>query len=155
MKRRSLAGPLLLILVALILRGVAFEYRGKIADSKWAAGWDWAIIVGTYLPALLWGVAFANVVQGVQLDAGHNYTGTFFDLLNPYALLGGVTTLLLFFTHGVVFVSLKTDGDIRLRARKLDPTREWISCDGDEDLRPRLTRSDLRPAGADGRRLEV
>jgi cytochrome d ubiquinol oxidase subunit II len=77
------------------------------------------IVVGSAIPALLWGVAFANVVQGVQLDAGHNYTGTFFDLLNPYALLGGVTTLLLFFTHGVVFVSLKTDGDIRLRARKL------------------------------------
>ena len=77
------------------------------------------IIVGSAVPALLWGVAFANIVQGVPLDAGHNYTGTLFDLLNPYALLGGLTTLLLFFTHGVVFVSLKTEGDLRERARRL------------------------------------
>jgi cytochrome d ubiquinol oxidase subunit II len=77
------------------------------------------IIVGSAVPALLWGVAFANIVQGVALDRGFNYTGTLFDLLNGYALLGGLTTLLLFFTHGVVFVSLKTDGEIRVRARKL------------------------------------
>ena len=77
------------------------------------------IIVGSAVPALLWGVAFANIVQGVPLDADHNYTGTLFDLLNPYALLGGLTTLLLFFTHGVVFVSLKTEGDLRERARRL------------------------------------
>ncbi|MGO7983945.1 cytochrome d ubiquinol oxidase subunit II, partial [Rhizobium johnstonii] len=61
----------------------------------------------------------ANIVQGVPLDAGHNYTGTLFDLLNPYALLGGLTTLLLFFTHGVVFASLKTTDDLRERARRL------------------------------------
>jgi cytochrome d ubiquinol oxidase subunit II len=77
------------------------------------------IIVGSAVPALLWGVAFANIVRGVNLDANHDYAGTFFDLLNPYALLGGVTTLLLFFVHGVVFISLKTEGDIRVRARKL------------------------------------
>ena len=77
------------------------------------------IVVGSAVPALLWGVAFANIVQGVPLDADHNYTGTLFDLLNPYALLGGLTTLLLFFTHGVVFVSLKTEGEIRERARRL------------------------------------
>ena len=73
--------------------------------------------------ALLWGVAFANIVQGVPLDAGNNYTGTLLDLLNPYALLGGLTTLLLFFTHGVVFVSLKTEGDLRERARRLAARR--------------------------------
>ncbi|TFC11701.1 MULTISPECIES: cytochrome d ubiquinol oxidase subunit II [Cryobacterium] len=110
---------LLVILLALIARGVSFEYRHQRPESEWKKWFDGMIVVGSALPALLWGVAFANVVQGVQLDAGHNYTGTFFDLLNPYALLGGVTTLLLFFTHGVVFVSLKTEGDIRLRARKL------------------------------------
>jgi cytochrome d ubiquinol oxidase subunit II len=77
------------------------------------------IVVGSALPAFLWGVAFANVVRGVPLDEGHNYTGTVFDLLNPYALLGGLTTLLLFFTHGVLFVALKTEGDIRRRARIL------------------------------------
>ena len=110
---------LLVILLALILRGVSFEYRHQRPESEWKKWFDGMIVVGSAVPALLWGVAFANVVQGVQLDAGHNYTGTFFDLLNPYALLGGVTTLLLFFTHGVVFVSLKTEGDIRVRARML------------------------------------
>jgi len=110
---------LLLILLALIVRGVSFEYRHQRPDSRWKRWFDGMIIVGSTLPALLWGVAFANIVQGVSLDSGHNYTGTFFDLLNGYALLGGLTTLLLFFTHGVVFVSLKTDGPIRERARRL------------------------------------
>jgi cytochrome d ubiquinol oxidase subunit II len=110
---------LLLILLALIVRGVSFEYRHQRPDSRWKKWFDGMIIVGSTLPALLWGVAFANMVQGVALDADYNYTGTLFDLLNGYALLGGLTTLLLFFTHGVVFVSLKTDGPIRERARRL------------------------------------
>ncbi|MFC6355817.1 cytochrome d ubiquinol oxidase subunit II [Luethyella okanaganae] len=110
---------LLLILLALIARGVSFEYRHQRPESRWKRWFDGMIIVGSAVPALLWGVAFANIVQGVPLDADHNYTGTLFDLLNPYALLGGLTTLLLFFTHGVVFVSLKTIGDIRERARVL------------------------------------
>ncbi len=110
---------LLLILLALIVRGVSFEYRHQRPDSRWKKWFDGMIFVGSLLPALLWGVAFANIVQGVALDAQYNYTGTLFDLLNPYALLGGLTTLLLFFTHGVVFISLKTDGEIRERARKL------------------------------------
>jgi cytochrome d ubiquinol oxidase subunit II len=110
---------LLLILLALIVRGVSFEYRHQRPDSRWKKWFDGMIIVGSTLPALLWGVVFANMVQGVALDADYNYTGTLFDLLNGYALLGGLTTLLLFFTHGVVFVSLKTDGPIRERARRL------------------------------------
>jgi cytochrome bd ubiquinol oxidase subunit II len=110
---------LLLILLALIARGVSFEYRHQRPESRWKAWFDGMIVVGSAVPALLWGVAFANIVQGVPLDADHNYTGTLFDLLNPYALLGGLTTLLLFFTHGVVFVSLKTEGDLRERARRL------------------------------------
>lgn len=110
---------LLLILLALIVRGVSFEYRHQRPESRWKAWFDGMIIVGSAVPALLWGVAFANIVQGVPLDANHDYIGTFFDLLNPYALLGGLTTLLLFFTHGAVFISLKTAGDIRERARRL------------------------------------
>ncbi|MGR2753533.1 cytochrome d ubiquinol oxidase subunit II [Agromyces arachidis] len=110
---------LLLILLALIARGVSFEYRHQRPEAAWKRRFDWMIVVGSAVPALLWGVAFANIVQGVPLDADHNYTGTLFDLLNPYALLGGLTTLMLFFTHGAVFVALKTDGDIRLRARRL------------------------------------
>ncbi|HEY6799828.1 MAG TPA: cytochrome d ubiquinol oxidase subunit II [Agromyces sp.] len=111
--------PLLLILLALIARGVSFEYRHQRPESAWKRRFDAMIVVGSAVPAFLWGVAFANIVHGVPLDAGHNYTGSVVDLLNPYALLGGTTTLLLFFTHGVVFVSLKTDGPMRERARRL------------------------------------
>ena len=111
--------PLLLILVALILRGVAFEYRGKIDDPTWRQRWDIAIIGGSFVPALLWGVAFGNILHGVPIDADFEYTGGFFNLLNPYALLGGLTTLSLFTLHGAVFIALKTDGEIRQRAGKL------------------------------------
>jgi len=111
--------PLLLILVALIVRGVAFEYRAKRDDDSWRRNWDLAIIVGSFLPALLWGVAFANILRGVPIDGDLEYTGGFFNLLNPYALLGGATTLLLFLTHGAMFISLKTDGRIRAAAREL------------------------------------
>jgi cytochrome bd ubiquinol oxidase subunit II len=110
---------LLLILVALIVRGVAFEYRGKVDSDRWRANWDRAIFFGSLVPALLWGVAFGNIVRGVHLDHAHEYSGTFFDLLNPYALLGGLTTLVLFTLHGAVFVALKTTDDLRERANKL------------------------------------
>ncbi|GAA2529383.1 cytochrome d ubiquinol oxidase subunit II [Rarobacter incanus] len=110
--------PLLLILVALIVRICGFEYRGKINDAKWTAWWDRAIIFGSWLPAVLWGVAFANIVRGVNLDANHNYVGGFFALLNPFALLGGVVTALLFLMHGAVFLALKVDGDLRVRANR-------------------------------------
>ncbi|MFC4555278.1 cytochrome d ubiquinol oxidase subunit II [Georgenia faecalis] len=111
--------PLLLILLALIVRVVAFEWRGKINDDGWRAWADRAIVFGSTVPAILWGVAFANLVRGVHLDADHQYVGTFWDLLSPYALLGGATTFLLFLTHGAVFIALKTDGDIRHKAGRL------------------------------------
>ncbi|MGZ4493649.1 MAG: cytochrome d ubiquinol oxidase subunit II [Nocardioides sp.] len=111
--------PLLLILVALIVRGLAFEYRAKRDDDRWRARWDLAIFWGSAVPALLWGVAFANIVAGVPIDAHKEFTGNLFTLLNPYALLGGVTTLTLFLTHGALFTALKTDGEIRYRARRL------------------------------------
>ncbi len=110
---------LLVILVALIIRGVAFEYRGKRDDPSWRARWDVVIVVGSTIPALLWGVALSNIVRGVPIDAAGNYTGTFFTLLNPYALLGGLVTLTLFLLHGLHFVALKTTGDIRERARAM------------------------------------
>lgn len=110
---------LLLILLALIVRGVSFEYRHQHDSVAWRRGFDTMIVVGSALPALLWGVAFANIVQGVALDADHNYIGGFFALLNPYALLGGVTTLLLFLTHGLHFLTLKTDGAVKERAHRL------------------------------------
>jgi cytochrome d ubiquinol oxidase subunit II len=116
--------PLFLILVALIVRGVAFEYRGKRDDPKWRARWDLCIFCGSLLPAVLWGVAFANLVRGVPIEPDPStgnleFVGSFWGLLNPYALLGGVTTLALFVTHGAIFIALKTKGDVRIRANAL------------------------------------
>ena len=110
--------PLLLILVALIIRAVAFEYRGKRPEAAWRRRWDWCITAGSVVPALLWGVAFANIVHGVPIDGRQHYTGGFFALLNPYALLGGLTTLSVFTLHGAVFLALKTTGDVRVKARR-------------------------------------
>ncbi|MFN8123081.1 MAG: cytochrome d ubiquinol oxidase subunit II [Thermoleophilia bacterium] len=109
--------PLLLILVALIARGVAFEFRGKHDDPKWRDLWDWVIVVGSALPALLWGVAFANIVRGVPIDASGTYTGGFFNLLNPYALAAGLTTVALFAALGAIYLSLKTKGVLLERSR--------------------------------------
>jgi cytochrome d ubiquinol oxidase subunit II len=112
--------PLFLILVSLIVRGVAFEYRSKYGKAQWRQRWDIAIFISSALPALLWGVAFANIVRGVpikELNGNLEYVGGFFNLLNPYALLGGVVTLSVFLTHGAIFLSLKTAGSIRERAR--------------------------------------
>jgi cytochrome bd ubiquinol oxidase subunit II len=110
---------LFLILVGLIVRGVAFEFRGKRPEPAWRRRWDAAIFIGSLLPAILWGVAFANIVAGVPLNADHEFTGNLLTLLNPYALLGGLTTLGLFVTHGAVFLALKTRGEIRERANRL------------------------------------
>ena len=110
---------LLLILVCLIVRGVAFEYRGKGHSDRWRARWDWSILITSWLLALLWGVAFGNIVRGVALDADHEYVGTFLDLLNPFALLVGLTTLALFLAHGAIYLALKTTLEVRQRARSL------------------------------------
>ena len=108
--------PLLLILLALIVRVCAIEWRGKIDDPAWRRRCDWGIIFGSWVPAVLWGVAFANIVRGVAIDADKQYVGGFFDLLNPYALLGGATTALVFALHGAVFIALKTEGQVRTDA---------------------------------------
>ncbi|MER8028774.1 cytochrome d ubiquinol oxidase subunit II [Streptomyces bauhiniae] len=111
--------PLLLILVCLIVRGVAFEYRVKRPEENWQRNWEWAIFWCSLIPAFLWGVAFGNIVHGVKIDRNFEYVGGLVDLLNPYALLGGAVTLALFTLHGTVFTALKTVGDIRARARTL------------------------------------
>ena len=108
-----------LILLALILRGVSFEYRHQRDSLRWKRGFDRMIVIGSAAPAFLWGVAVANIVHGVPLDADHEFMGSLLTLLNPYALIGGLTTLLLFFTHGVYFVALKTDGQVHADARVL------------------------------------
>jgi cytochrome d ubiquinol oxidase subunit II len=111
--------PLLIILVALIVRALGFDYRGKVDDPAWRKRWDMAIFLGSALPALLWGVALTNVVMGLPIDAKKEYTGNLFTLLNPVGLLGGLTTVALFLTHGAIFIALKTEGDIRHEARAL------------------------------------
>ncbi|WP_326678467.1 cytochrome d ubiquinol oxidase subunit II [Streptomyces sp. NBC_01237] len=111
--------PLLIILLCLIVRGVAFEYRAKRPEERWQTNWENAIFWTSLIPALLWGVAFGNIVRGVKIDADMEYVGNFWDLLNPYSLLGGLVTLFLFTFHGSVFAALKTVGDIRERSRKL------------------------------------
>ncbi|SEN42137.1 cytochrome d ubiquinol oxidase subunit II [Actinacidiphila rubida] len=111
--------PLLIILVCLIVRGVGFEYRAKRPDERWQRNWEHALFWTSLVPAVLWGVAFANIVHGVKIDATKNYVGGFWDLFNGYALLGGLVTLTLFTFHGAVFVSLKTVGPIRERARAM------------------------------------
>lgn len=117
--------PLFLLLVGLILRGVAIEFRSKDENPGWRTIWDWAIFVGSLLPALLLGVAFANLVRGVPIDQNMQYTGGFFNLLNPYALLGGVATLLVFTLHGAIFLSMKTTGSLMDRAR-VAAWRLWV-----------------------------
>ncbi len=115
---------LFLILVALIVRGVSFEFWGKSDDRRWRTGWEWATVVSSFLTALLWGVAWANIVRGVPIDADQNFTGDLFTLLNPYGLLGGVTTVLLFLSHGAIYLNLRTGGDLPERARAV---ARWAS----------------------------
>jgi cytochrome d ubiquinol oxidase subunit II len=107
---------LFLMLVALIVRAVAFEFRSKDEHPAWRALWDGAIFFGSAVPALLWGVALANLLKGTPIDASRNFTGRFFDLLSPYTLLAGLATLTLFTTHGAIFLNLKSTDPIRARA---------------------------------------
>lgn len=108
---------LFLLLLALIVRGVAFEFRSKDDNPRWRALWDWCIFLGSALPALLLGVAFGNLARGVPIDAQMNYAGNFFTLLNPYALLAGLVSVVTFTLYGAVFLSLKTLGEVQEKAR--------------------------------------
>ncbi len=116
---------LLLMLVGLIIRGVAFEFRSKDDNPKWRNLWDWALAIGSFVPALLWGVAFTNIWMGVPIDQDMNYVGGFFNLLNPFALLGGLGTLTIFLLHGALFLTLKTEGELEERAKAL-AAKLWI-----------------------------
>ena len=109
---------LLVLLVAIIVRNVGIEFWGKDDDARWKNAWEWAIVVGSILPAVLLGVAWANLAHGIPLAADGEYAGTFWTLINPYALLGGVTTLALFCAHGTHFLGLRTHGVLRERAAR-------------------------------------
>jgi len=107
---------LFLLLFALIVRGVSFEFRSKIASLKWRSFWDWAVAIVSFLAAFLLGVAFANLAKGVPIDGKMTYTGTFWTLLNPYGLIGGFSNAAGFLLIGSIFLSLKTSGKLAERA---------------------------------------
>lgn len=120
----SLYSALMLILFALIIRGVSFEFRGKIESPGWKKLWDSCQFIGSFVPSLLFGVAFANIFQGIPIDDKGVYHGTLFTLLNPYGLLGGVLFFLLFLVHGAIWLSIKTSGDLHDRSAKA-ASRLW------------------------------
>lgn len=106
---------LLLLLFSLIVRGVSYEFRGKMDGAGWKSGWDMAIMVGNFLPALLFGVAFGNIFKGLPMDAA-GYHGSLISLLNPYGLVTGILFVCLFLVHGSLYLSVKTVGDLSERA---------------------------------------
>jgi len=108
----SLYSALMLLLFALILRGVSFELRGKVESPAWKAVWDFCLFVGSFAPALLLGVAFANIFAGIPIDKNGVYQGTLFTLLNPYGLAGGLLFLVMFCVHGALWLVIKSGGDI-------------------------------------------
>lgn len=108
---------LFLMLLALIGRGVAFEFRSKDESPVWRNTWDWLIFFGSVVPAFLWGVAVTNLLQGIMIDERMIYVGTFGDLLSPYTIVGGLTFVLVFLFHGAMFLTLKTEAYLVLRAR--------------------------------------
>jgi cytochrome d ubiquinol oxidase subunit II len=110
---------LFVMLAGLILRGVSFEFRSKEDNPRWRSLWDWSIFFGSFVSALLWGVAIGNLVRGLPIDGDMTYTGNFFDLLNPYSLLGGLVTLSLFLLHGALFLEMKSTSVIRERAARV------------------------------------
>jgi cytochrome d ubiquinol oxidase subunit II len=110
--------PLFLIVVALLLRPVAFEVWGKDDRRAWRNAWEWAIVAGSAVPAFLWGVVFANGVRGIAIDGDKEFTGSLLDLFNAYALLGGLAFVLFCAAHGAIFLTLKTRGDVLVRARR-------------------------------------
>ncbi|MFH0822739.1 MAG: cytochrome d ubiquinol oxidase subunit II, partial [Pseudomonadota bacterium] len=122
----ALYTPLLLLLFALILRGVAAEYRKEPAGEGWYKTWDLCHFVGSFVPALLLGVAFANIFKGIPIDAEGAFHGTLLTLLNPYGLLGGVLFVLLFTVHGAIWLAIKSEGALEERAGRAAGNLWWI-----------------------------
>jgi cytochrome d ubiquinol oxidase subunit II len=122
----SLYSALLLILFCLIIRGVAMEFRSKFTSGGWKGFWDALLWIGNFGPALLFGVAFANLFRGILIDKAGVYQGTLFSLLNPYGLMGGVLFTLIFTVHGSLWLAVKSGGDLRERAGRL-AGRLWFA----------------------------
>jgi cytochrome d ubiquinol oxidase subunit II len=118
--------PLMLLLFGLILRGISFEFRSKMESRAWRSLWDGCMIVGSFLPALLLGVAFANIFKGIPIDGDGVFQGTLLTLLNPYGLAGGLFFLSFFLLHGSLWFAVKTDGPLQQRAATT-AKRFWLS----------------------------
>jgi cytochrome d ubiquinol oxidase subunit II len=116
--------PLLLLLFSLIVRGVAFEFRGKVDDPRWKNIWDRALLVSSFLPALLFGVTFGNIFKGLPMDAA-GYHGSLVSVLNPYGLVTGLLFVLLFVVHGGLYLSVKTTGAVKTRSMSV-ASAGWI-----------------------------
>lgn len=117
---------LMLVLFALIFRAVSMEFRGKVESPKWKNAWDWAFGLGSLLPAILFGVAMGNILRGVPINENGMFTGTFFTLLNPYSILVGVLSLVMFTMHGAIYMAMKSDGNQLERMKKIIPSL-WIA----------------------------
>jgi cytochrome d ubiquinol oxidase subunit II len=107
------------MVMGLIIRGVAFEFRSKREELSWRKRWDWAIFIGSLIPATLWGITVANLMRGLAIDAGKNYFGGLLPLLNPYALLGGLVFVGLFILHGASFLGIKLEGALNQKVKSL------------------------------------
>jgi cytochrome d ubiquinol oxidase subunit II len=118
---------LLLVLVALMARGVTFEFRGKSDDPRWRHAWTWAMTLGSLLVPLLIGVGLGDLLNGLPINQSHEYTGNFFDLLTPYGLWTGLTLLGLCLLHGATFLALKTTDEVRARAHAVARPLGWAA----------------------------
>jgi len=116
----------MLLLFALIFRAVSMEFRGKVDSHKWRNLWDWAFGIGSLLPALLYGVAIGNILKGIPINSDGFFTGNFISLLNPYSIFVGVLSLTLFTMHGSIYLSMKSEGEHRVRIKSYTP-KLWIA----------------------------
>lgn len=116
---------LMLVLFALIFRAVSLEFRGKVDSPKWRRAWDWAFGLGSLLPTVLFGVAIGNILRGIPIDSTGMFTGNFFTLLNPYSILVGVLSLVLFTMHGAIYMTMKSESEQKMRMKKL-ASALWI-----------------------------
>lgn len=111
--------PLVFMLLALIARGVAFAFRAQVDHPRWRNVWDWALMIGSFLPPVLWGVVLANFMTGMPIDKDMEMVGGFVQFLHPFALLGGAMFLMLMITHGLQFITIRTTGELQERARNV------------------------------------
>lgn len=111
--------PLALLLGALIVRGVAFEFRSKDSHPQWRGLWDGLVLLGSAVPPVIWGMTMGNMLHGLPINAAMNYVGTFWGLVNPFSIVGGLAALLLFVLHGALYLTLKTEDTLQERARRL------------------------------------